>query len=590
MPAIGMSNSNFGSGSLFDDSAATVYQSIRRLGFFPVRVARANLRLYESHEFVVGWDVQQIVDGEFVTLRVLLDRSFPLSPIRIAIASRDVYMQWPHVEGQGVLCLPKRPPPISAPAEEVEAALYYATELVRHCLTDPTYIDTEFREEFISYWNRLVSSSVKHVWSLLGNQNTDVREIFVWRGQQFRLAADSKEELKRWLSNRFEMSDPAIEKGLFGHLNQPPIPPFPHDIPSFTRLLEAECPGLVAPLNARFAGDTGFLVLLGATTKTGSGLVAAEFGLRSHKGYRPRRGHVWKGRGYVERKKALRIDPAWVHGRDVNEEITVLVGSTVTIVGCGSLGSHVAMRLAQLGVGSFVLVDPEVLEPSNVGRHALGMNYVGKGKAQGLATEIKQRFPHIRAAEPVVSRWGELREDILEKIRQSDLIVSCVGDFAAESEINLWHFVNKGEPKIIYGWLDEYGSASHALSVFAPSPCFNCVVGPDGRARDPEAIWSDGALGLLTEPACGTYFHPFGPLAVSDAERLVVRTAIDALTGRINTSMHRVHAAATAALALDGGKWSPTHLEVRRAGYTGPFDYEKAFFTLPGCEVCGAHA
>lgn len=41
---------------------------------------------------------------------------------------------------------------------------------------------------------------------------------------------------------------------------------------------------------------------------------------------------------------------------------------TVALVGCGGLGSHVAQQLAYLGVTHFLLIDPDVVEPSNLNR------------------------------------------------------------------------------------------------------------------------------------------------------------------------------------------------------------------------------
>jgi molybdopterin/thiamine biosynthesis adenylyltransferase len=40
----------------------------------------------------------------------------------------------------------------------------------------------------------------------------------------------------------------------------------------------------------------------------------------------------------------------------------------VAIVGLGGGGSHIAQQLAHLGVGQFVLVDPDRIEESNLNR------------------------------------------------------------------------------------------------------------------------------------------------------------------------------------------------------------------------------
>jgi len=47
---------------------------------------------------------------------------------------------------------------------------------------------------------------------------------------------------------------------------------------------------------------------------------------------------------------------------------TILAGSRIAIVGLGGVGSLLAELLARLGVGSFVLVDPDRVQPSNLPR------------------------------------------------------------------------------------------------------------------------------------------------------------------------------------------------------------------------------
>ena len=45
-----------------------------------------------------------------------------------------------------------------------------------------------------------------------------------------------------------------------------------------------------------------------------------------------------------------------------------LAGLTMGLVGLGGGGSHVAQQLAHLGIGRFVLVDPDVVEETNLNR------------------------------------------------------------------------------------------------------------------------------------------------------------------------------------------------------------------------------
>jgi len=46
----------------------------------------------------------------------------------------------------------------------------------------------------------------------------------------------------------------------------------------------------------------------------------------------------------------------------------VLAHLTVGLVGLGGGGSHVAQQLAHMGVGKFVLVDPDIVEHTNLSR------------------------------------------------------------------------------------------------------------------------------------------------------------------------------------------------------------------------------
>ena len=58
--------------------------------------------------------------------------------------------------------------------------------------------------------------------------------------------------------------------------------------------------------------------------------------------------------------------------------------SRVIAVGVGALGSQVVSNLARGGFGQWTLVDNDLLLPHNLGRHALGGQYVGVPKAAGL--------------------------------------------------------------------------------------------------------------------------------------------------------------------------------------------------------------
>ncbi len=75
-------------------------------------------------------------------------------------------------------------------------------------------------------------------------------------------------------------------------------------------------------------------------------------------------------------------------------ESDVMLGKGAILIGCGSVGSLVAVELAKAGVGRFLLVDNDIFAYHNICRHQCGIYDVGKRKADALAERILQINPH----------------------------------------------------------------------------------------------------------------------------------------------------------------------------------------------------
>jgi len=67
------------------------------------------------------------------------------------------------------------------------------------------------------------------------------------------------------------------------------------------------------------------------------------------------------------------------------EEIKLhLIDRKVGVAGCGGLGSNAAVALARVGVRKFVLVDFDIIEPSNLNRQYYFRRQLGMKKVDGL--------------------------------------------------------------------------------------------------------------------------------------------------------------------------------------------------------------
>jgi sulfur carrier protein ThiS adenylyltransferase len=97
-------------------------------------------------------------------------------------------------------------------------------------------------------------------------------------------------------------------------------------------------------------------------------------------------------RGEVPGAEEMEALMAARHTPGVHE---VLKRACVGIAGLGGLGSAIAIALARIGVGKLVLVDFDVVEPSNLNRQQYFFDQVGMLKTQALSTNLSRINPYV---------------------------------------------------------------------------------------------------------------------------------------------------------------------------------------------------
>ena len=70
--------------------------------------------------------------------------------------------------------------------------------------------------------------------------------------------------------------------------------------------------------------------------------------------------------------------------------------STVGIAGLGGLGSQVAIALARIGVGTLILADYDVVEPSNLNRQQYFIQQIGMPKVDAMRENLEKVNPYVR--------------------------------------------------------------------------------------------------------------------------------------------------------------------------------------------------
>jgi len=260
-------------------------------------------------------------------------------------------------------------------------------------------------------------------------------------------------------------------------------------------------------------------------------------------------------------------------GKDV---LAYLQTQTVGVVGLGSGGSFVAVSLAMSGVGHFVLVDDDTLEPSNVVRHAADFRYVGQSKVEAVADLIRQRNP----AAQVKTVAGRIEEH-LDLLSEMDIIAVGVDREAPKYAINQ-ACLDQGRTAV-YAGVYERGEGGDVCIIYPDQgPCYACWAGylreglsdaaQTGEELDYGMIGPEGTL----EAEPGLWLH-VARIAATQAD--VVLNHL--LRG---TAVHQDMPANTVILAN-------TYLEIYEGRTALPYSAEWVDVPRnPECLVCGRQA
>lgn len=548
-----------------------------------------------------GWRLDVAFSGGSRQLDLLLTDGFPRKPPRVVLVDRPKFLSWPHVDEDGSLCLLPDNAEIdfTRPVDVTKTVLASAAELVEDLVA--TGRPEDFRAEFNTYWERSAGRRKRRVYSLLAPVPPSGL-MRVWKGQEFFLIGE-EDVLASWLTNRFPKGgNTATEAAAVIWLPHPLVPSEFPNTPAQVFAL-AETHGGAPLLDQLIFREHGDVVVFAVPTVNGPCFAATTLIAKQHsgqsapsvdgpvRGFRPRKApkrllvsRIYGG-GSAMKSVVERADAPWVHGRGQDRRFEKLRGSTVAVIGCGSIGAPVVLQLAGAGVGGLILIDSDTLKWANVGRHPLGATGVGRSKAEALAELIRSNYPHIRLVEDVDAKWPHVGEEITKKLVGCDLIVSAIGDWATEASLNEWHRVERQGP-IVYGWTEAHACAGHAVASLQPNGCLQCGFSADGTPRVRVTDWPMGST-VKQEPACGAVYQPYGPIELGHIVSVIAETAIDCLLGTIKTSVCRTWVGSRSLLESAGGSWNSDWLARAGGREEGGFILNWEWPRLPTCVECG---
>jgi adenylyltransferase/sulfurtransferase len=169
-----------------------------------------------------------------------------------------------------------------------------------------------------------------------------------------------------------------------------------------------------------------------------------------------------------------------------------LARASAAVVGVGGLGTPAAIYLVAAGVRRVGLIDPDIVDPSNLHRQPMyGTSDIGAIKVERACTRLRDLNPHVEVrAHPVALTSA----NALDLLGRYDVVVDGTDSFATRYLVND-ACVLLGRPNVYASVLKFEGQ----LSVFAvgDGPCYRCLFPeppPPGTVPNCEQA---GVLGVL---------------------------------------------------------------------------------------------
>ena len=156
----------------------------------------------------------------------------------------------------------------------------------------------------------------------------------------------------------------------------------------------------------------------------------------------------------------------------------IVLGRTrAALVGLGGGGSHVAQQLAHIGVRSFLPIDPDCMEDTNLNRLVVG-----------TMEDVKLGTPKVDIAERVIKAVNPAAEvlkrraswtEVTAELRDVDVILACVDSMICRTELEA--FARRFLIPLIDIGMDvhessgEFSISGQVMLSLPGKPCMRCM-------------------------------------------------------------------------------------------------------------------
>lgn len=147
-------------------------------------------------------------------------------------------------------------------------------------------------------------------------------------------------------------------------------------------------------------------------------------------------------RGEIPDREELEVQMIARHSPGVHERMkTAIVG----VAGLGGLGSSVSIALARMGIGTLILADHDVVEPSNLNRQQYSIDQIGLAKTDAMKKILAMVNPYVEVVThnvvltkqniPNIFKTAGIVVECFDKAEEKSMILETVAEFLPDINV-----------------------------------------------------------------------------------------------------------------------------------------------------------
>lgn len=177
-------------------------------------------------------------------------------------------------------------------------------------------------------------------------------------------------------------------------------------------------------------------------------------------------------------RRVLNFLGDYIPSDEVESAFLRLSETTVLILGVGGVGSWVATALCQSGIERFILVDDDVVEPSNLNRALYSKIDVGRSKVDALADRLRAINPKV-CAQGLKERLKDAKRlaEIIPRLPSHIIVVNCADTPSVDATSSIVDEAcrSTATPYVIAGGYNLHLSLIGMTVLPGRTACYHCA-------------------------------------------------------------------------------------------------------------------